>query len=249
MSFPVNIHSRKGMRIKKNQGIHQETSPINPEILTYIQRVQNDNEKAKILSQTKNSMPIQVERIITNKLMNANGAPGLSEDMTYDKDKRFAAKKGLLFLLNNLSNGTFCPDIEEYFSKMKEAKMEEFKHKSKLIDSNQRSGDDGSDGKKKSASRKKNREPTIKRILNNLGNDIQNTPVPEAKKNYFRKNVNKDMGGEELGIKKYENDYDAEDLINLYDKKEIKDNTFQINYNKEKLFKMKLRNETKNTEK
>ena len=49
--------------------------------------------------------------------------------MTFDKDKRFSAKKGLIYLLNNLSNGTFCPDIEEYFSKMKEAKMEEFKHK------------------------------------------------------------------------------------------------------------------------
>lgn len=249
MSFPANIHTRKGMKSKKNQGIHQDTSPINPEILTYIQKVQNDNEKAKILSQTKNSMPIQVERIITNKLMNANGITGLNEDMTYDKDKRFAAKKGLLYLLNNLSNGTFCPDIEEYFSKMKEAKMEEFKHKSKLIDSNQRSGDDGSDGKKRGAMRKKNREPTIKRILNNLGNEIQNNPTTETKKNYFRKNVDNDAGGEDLGIKKYENDYDAEDLINLYDKKEIKDNTFQINYNKEKLFKMKLKNENKNNEK
>ena len=166
--------------------------------------------------------------------------------MTFDKDKRFAAKKGLLYLLNNLSNGTFCPDIEEYFSKMKEAKMEEFKHKSRLLESNIRSGDD-SDGKKK-GSRKKNRESSIKRLINNIGNNIENNQGIENKKNYFRKNL-EHGGGDEIGIKKYENDYDADDLLNLYDKKEIKDNTFQINYNREKMIRMKLKKENKNNEK
>ena len=247
MSYPSNIHSRKGIKIKKVQSQKQETSPINPEILTYIQKVQNDNEKSKILTQNKNNVPIQVERIITNKLINTNNYQGLNEDMTFDKDTRFAAKKGLLYLLNNLSNGTFCPDIEEYFSKMKEAKMEEFKHKSRLLESNIRSGDD-SDGKKKGG-RKKNRESSIKRLINNIGNNIENNQGTENKKNYFRKNNLEHGGGDEIGIKKYENDYDAEDLLNLYDKKEIKDNTFQINYNKEKMIRMKLKNENKNNEK
>ena len=246
MSFPANIHSRKGIKIKKVQSQKQETSPINPEILTYIQKVQNDNEKNKIITQTKNNVPIQVERIITNKLINTTNYQGLNEDMTFDKDKRFTAKKGLLYLLNNLSNGTFCPDIEEYFSKMKEAKMEEFKHKSRLMESNIRSGDD-SEGKKKSG-RRKNRETSIKRIINNIENNIENNQATENKKNYFRKNLEHDTA-EEIGIKKYENDYDADDLLNLYDKKEIKDNTFQINYNKEKLIRMKLKNENKNNDK
>ena len=245
MSFPANIHSRKGIKIKKVQSQKQETSPINPEILTYIQKVQNDNEKSKILTQTKNNMPIQVERIITNKLINTNNQ-ALNDDMTFDKDKRFAAKKGLLYLLNNLSNGTFCPDIEEYFSKMKEAKMEEFKHKSRLMESNIRSGDD-SDGKKRGG-RKRNKESSIKKMINNIGNNVENNQIQENKKNYFRKNVEHEMN-EEIGLKKYENDYDADDLMNLYDKKEIKDNTFQINYNKEKQIKMKLKNENKNSEK
>ena len=52
-------------------------------------------------------------------------------------------------------------------------------------------------------------------------------------------------GGDEIGIKKYENDYDADDLLNLYDIKEIKDNTFQINYNREKMIRMKLKKEIK----
>ena len=76
---------------------------------------------------------------------------------------------------------------------------------------------------------------------------MENNQVTENKKNIFRKNLEHDK--EEIGIKKYENDYNADDLLNLYDKKEIKDNTFQINYNKEKLIRMKLKNENKNNDK
>ena len=242
MSVQASIHSRKGIKIKKNLGSKQEASPINPEILTYIQKVQNDNDKSKVLNQTKNNMPIQVERIITNKLINTNISTGLNEDMTYDKDKRFTAKKGLLYLLNNLSNGTFCPDIEEYFSKMKEAKMEEFKHKSRLLDSNVQKSGEESDGKKRSNKKRNTREPTYKRLLNNMENNIEESQVNESKKNLFRKNDNSEIR-DEIGIKKYEKDYDADDLKYLYDKKEIKDNLFQINYNKEKLYKMKLKRE------
>ncbi len=248
MSVQASIHSRKGIKIKKNAGSRQEASPINPEILTYIQKVQNDNDKTKILNQTKNNMPIQVERIITNKLINTNNSPGLNEDMTYDKDKRFTAKKGLLYLLNNLSNGTFCPDIEEYFSKMKEAKMEEFKHKSRLLDSNIKNSGDDSDVKRRSTKKKSTREPNYKRLLNNMDNNIEDNQTNEGKKNFFRKNNNNEIR-DEIGIKKYEKDYDADDLKYLYDKKEIKDNTFQINFNKEKMIKMKLKNENKNNEK
>ncbi len=81
--------------------------------------------------------------------------------------------------------------------------------------------------------------------MNNYGNSIDNKPPTESKKNYFRKNLGQ---ADEIGIKKYEKDYDADDLLNLYDKKEIKDNTFQINYNKEKTIRMKLKNENKNNE-
>ena len=241
MSIQASIHSRKGIKIKKNAGSRQEASPINPEILTYIQKVQNDNDKTKILNQTKNNMPIQVERIITNKLINTNNSPGLNEDMTYDKDKRFTAKKGLLYLLNNLSNGTFCPDIEEYFSKMKEAKMEEFKHKSRLLDSNIKNSGDDSDVKRRSTKKKSTREPNYKRLLNNMDNNIEDNQTNEGKKNFFRKNNNNEIR-DEIGIKKYEKDYDADDLKYLYD-------TFQINFNKEKMIKMKLKNENKNNEK
>ena len=61
--------------------------------------------------------------------------------------------------------------------------------------------------------------------------------------NFKKKEKNKENNREEFGIKRYENDYDEDELIELYDKKEIKDNLFHINYNKEKLYKMKLKKE------
>ena len=67
--------------------------------------------------------------MINKKITKFQTAPLLNEDITNDKDNRFTAKKGLLYLLNNLSNGTFCPDIEDYFKKMKEKKVEEFRDK------------------------------------------------------------------------------------------------------------------------
>ena len=243
MSNQANIHSRKGIKVKKVQSQKKESSPINPEILTYIQKVQNDNEKSKILTQTKNNMPIQVERIITNKLINTNNYQGLNEDMTFDKDTRFAAKKGLLYLLNNLSKGTFCPDIDEYFAKMKEAKMEEFRKKPKLLD--YRSEDELRGDKKKQYNLLK-KSPKIESSLNNE----REKSLDEISKNVNIRTNKIDKGkyseiNEKFGLKKYNKDYDAEDLLNLYDENEIKDNTFQINYNKEKKFKMKIKHKNK----
>ena len=236
MSYLTEIHKKK----KKENNSNKDISPINPDILTYIQKVQNDNNKTKVLNQSKNQIPIQVERILTHKLINTNYPASLNEDMTYDKDKRFTAKKGLLYLLNNLSNGTFCPDIEEYFAKMKEAKMEEFKKKSKLLENNKIIEEDDSENNK---SKKSN---SFKKYFkdfssNNKEDNINYNKV--IKFNEIKKNEKHTEMNDNYGLKKYDKDYDEGDLINLYDKNEIKDNTFQINYNKEKRYKMKLKKE------
>ena len=81
--------------------------------------------------------------------------------------------------------------------------------------------------------------------MNNLAENTDNN-MGENRVNYnFKKKEknNKDIK-EDIGIKKYENDYDEKELINLYDKNQIKDNIFHLNYNKEKLNKMKLKKET-----
>ena len=132
----ISIQSRKGQKLS-GQNLYFQTSKrrsslaINPDIINYIQKVQKDQDKdkSKQSEQNKNSNPNQYERMMTQKIKKQTVNPVFKEDMTADKDKRFNAKKGLLFLLNNLSKGTFCPDIEEYFKKMKEKKVQEFKNK------------------------------------------------------------------------------------------------------------------------
>ena len=242
MSFSLNSPYKK-MKSKKGHSQTKEINYINPDILNYIQKVQNDKEKTKVINNSKNQLPIQVERILTNKLVNSN-IHGLSEDMTFDKDKRFAAKKGLLYLLNNLSSGTFCPDIDEYFAKMREAKIEEFKKKPKLLEMKNINDDDLKMDKKKPYNLVK-KSP----FRESSSNIVQEDNIDEKNKNVnLRLKENKIDNSkyseinEKYGLKKYNNDYDAEDLINLYDENEIKDNTFQININKEKRFKMKLKN-------
>ena len=90
--------------------------------------------------------------------------------MTYDKDKRFSAKKGLLYLLNKVSNGTFCPDIENYFNKMKETRMEEFKTKIKNDLNNLNFAEDLDKKNKK----RKGRDSSIKRLINNISEKVSN---------------------------------------------------------------------------
>ena len=175
MSF-INIHSRKGQKlnsispkknINTNANAHRHSSiPINPEIINYIQIVQSDkdNDKSKQTYTHKNSIPSSYERMINKKITKFQTAPLLNEDITNDKDKRFTAKKGLLYLLNNLSNGTFCPDIEDYFKKMKEKKVEEFRDK---ID-NDLNNFNIMDEIDRRGRKKKTRDSSIKRLLNTL---------------------------------------------------------------------------------
>ena len=255
MTSYIDIKSRKGQKLNsltsQNNNIPSNANrrgslPINPEIINYIQKVQNDKDKDKSKQsyQHKNSIPSQYERIMNQKIKYETSNPLFNEDMTYDKDKRFNAKKGLLFLLNNLSNGTFCPDIEDYFKKMKEKKIEEFKNK---ID------DDINnfniiDELDKKGRKKKSRDSSIKRLINSMAENERNSmDNNKVAYNFKKKENNKDIK-EEIGIKKYEDDLDENDLMNIYDKKELRDNLFHINYNKEKLFKIKLKKENMKNE-
>jgi hypothetical protein len=253
----ISIQSRKGQILPGQNlyisiGKRRSSIPINPDIINYIQNVQNDKDKDKLRQseQKKNSSQNKYEQIVTRKIKGQSQNLVFKEDMTTDKDKRFNAKKGLLFLLNNLSKGTFCPDIEEYFKKMKEKKVEEFKNKIN-DDINNFNIIDELDKKER---KKKGRDSSIKKLINTLAeNEINNIEFNnKINYNFKKKENNKDIK-EPIGIKKYEDDYDEDDLINLYDKKELKDNLFHINYNKKKLYKMKLlqenmKNSNKNNE-
>ena len=174
----ISIQSRKGQILPGQNlyisiGKRRSSIPINPDIINYIQNVQNDKDKDKLRQneQKKNSSQNKYEQIVTRKIKGQSQNLVFKEDMTTDKDKRFNAKKGLLFLLNNLSKGTFCPDIEEYFKKMKEKKVEEFKNKIN-DDINNFNIIDELDKKER---KKKGRDSSIKKLINTLAeNEINN---------------------------------------------------------------------------
>ena len=253
MSSYLNIQSRKGQKLNslssQNNNIptnanRRSSLAINPEIINYIQKVQSDKdkEKSKQSYQHKNSIlsiPSQYERMMNQKIKHQTTNYLFNEDMTYDKDKRFNAKKGLLFLLNKLSNGAFCPDIDDYFKKMKEKKIEEFKNK---IDDDINNFNIMDELDKKGR-KKKSRDSSIKRLINSMAENERNSmDNNKINYNFKKKESDKDIK-EDIMIKKYEDDLDENDLIHLYDKKELRDNLFHINYNKEKLYKMKLKKE------
>ena len=245
MSNHLTMRSKKRLKSKNIINVDKDIDPINPDILNYIQKVQNDKEKVKVMHQSiKNQMPMptQVE-FLSNKLINIKVQPNLNEDITHEKNIRLAAKKGLLFLLNNLSKGTFCPDIDDYFINMKEAKIEELRKKSKLKEYN---GISDNENLKEDKIKQFNLIKKIPNKENNIDNYKENNIGENIK--FINKNENNEKNSEinhKLGLKKYNNDYDAEDLINFYDKNQIKNNTFQINYSKEKKYKMKLKMKNK----
>ena len=120
-------------RIKHSHNIKNILNPqnnnINPELLTYITRVQTERDKA--LNNTNKRNYINIEQVLDKKYAGLNSV--MNENINFDKVKRSQAKKGLLFLLNNLSGGTFCPEINVYFDEMKELKLSEMRNNYKQL--------------------------------------------------------------------------------------------------------------------
>ena len=76
-----------------------------------------------------------------------------------DKEIYLGAQKGLLYLLNELSKGKFFPDINDFFDKMKDIKLQEFKmknnHKNSININNNIKEDEDSGIFKRNNSKKK----------------------------------------------------------------------------------------------
>ena len=120
-------------RIKHSHNLNRLLNPsnnlINPELLTYITRVQNERDKA--LNNNNKRNYINIEQVLDKKYAGLNSV--MNENINFDKVKRTQAKKGLLYLLNNLSGGTFCPEINIYFEEMKELKLSEMRNNYKQM--------------------------------------------------------------------------------------------------------------------
>ena len=85
---------------------------INPELVNYISRVQNDQERYKRLSTLG-----EISEKRNNNASNINGNDSI--------DEKTKARRGLLYILNSISEDAFCPEINLYFSDLKDMKKNE----------------------------------------------------------------------------------------------------------------------------
>ena len=103
--FPFKIN-KKSWRLQQVQNKRKSSIQINQNMLNYFRRDSTNTKKLLTLNDKKNE-----------KMNNS-----LYEDCKIEYEKKNKAKRCLLFLLNKKSNGTFCPQIIDYFKKVKESK-------------------------------------------------------------------------------------------------------------------------------
>ena len=243
-------------KIKHSHNVSKLLNPsnnlINPELLTYITRVQTERDKA--LNNNNKRTYINIEQVLDKKYAGLNSV--MNENINFDKVKRSQAKKGLLYLLNNLSNGSFCPEINVYFEEMKELKLSEMRNNYKQLMNKtnsdkslnfEKSNPNSPNGKtiKKVEFENKEKgkeEQNTNNILQNL--NIANNTRTEGHFQSFKKRKNSfDMEKKEFnGFKEYKDDYNQQDLENLYPSNELNDDVWKFNLNKEKKAKMKILN-------
>ena len=226
---------------------------INPDLINYISKVQSDQEKYRRLS--------TLGEVAEKKNTNSQYA-GLNENIHFDTDKKNKARRSLLYLLNNISGGTFCPEINAYFNDLKETKKNE-----KLNNLNNMNQGDGKkketlNGTLKENLSMKNPLTRMKTLKNQLLNNNQNNNPNQNNQNGNTNGVNnvmsstgfaynfKKRGKDQMitkiekdghvGIKTYKKDYKIKDLENVYSLDEIETGAFKFNYSKEAKAKMNL---------
>jgi hypothetical protein len=93
---------------------------VNDEIYNYLVDTKNgiySNNKKKY---KKNGFEEDLDTIPEDKKINPIPVKGLDDNNNNDHELKSKARKGLLLLLNKMSGGSFCPDINKYFKKLHE---------------------------------------------------------------------------------------------------------------------------------
>ena len=166
-----------------------------------------------------------------------NNYNGLNENIHIDYERKNKARRSLLYLLNKMSGGTFCPQIVNYFKEIRELKKQEEQLKEVKEEDNP---DEPIIIQSKAYISKNN-----KNILP-LKNPIL---VGQNKNNYLNYKFNRRSGkdntfrNEEKNAisKHYANDFGLKDMEHFIDSEEIeKVNGNKFNYNKEAKAKKKF---------
>ena len=213
----------------KKQGI---INYIDPTIITYISKVHHEKERPRKIASLNE---------FDNKDININN--GLNDNIHVDTDKKSKARRSLLYLLNIMSGGTFCPENELREMRNKEnQENKENKEEPKL----EKEGTNTS-GKEFSIKNPIKRIQTLRdQLLNNNKPNQNNT----ERFNYHFKKREKDNEMEKIDekdeniqMKTYTSDFGLKDFENYYSVEEIEKNTqtkFSFTLNKQTQARMKL---------
>ena len=218
----------------KKQGI---INYIDPTIITYISKVHHEKERPRKIASVNE---------FENKDLNINN--GLNDNIHVDTDKKSKARRSLLYLLNVMSGGTFCPEINSYFNELREMKIKENQEnkENKEEPKLEKEGTNTS-GKEFSIKNPIKRIQTLRdQLLNNNKPNQNNTErfnyhfKKREKDNEMEKIDEKD---ENLQMKTYTSDFGLKDFENYYSVEEIEKNTqtkFSFILNKQTQARMKL---------
>ena len=219
----------------KKQGI---INYIDPTIITYISKVHHEKERPRKIASINE---------FDNKDININN--GLNDNIHVDTDKKSKARRSLLYLLNVMSGGTFCPEINSYFNELREMKIKENQENKENKDLPKLEKEEINNSKNKEFSIKnpiKRIQSLREQLLNNNKQSQNNT---ERFNYHFKKrekeNENEKINekDENLQIKTYTNDFGLKDFENYYSVEEIEKNTqtkFSFTLNKQTQARNKL---------
>ena len=218
----------------KKQGI---INYIDPTIITYISKVHHEKERPRKIASINE---------FDNKDININN--GLNDNIHVDTDKKSKARRSLLYLLNVMSGGTFCPEINSYFNELREMRNKENQeNKENKEESKLEKEGTNTSGKEFSIKNPIKRIQTLRdQLLNNNKQSQNNTErfnyhfKKREKDNEMEKIDEKD---ENLQMKTYTSDFGLKDFENYYSVEEIEKNTqtkFSFILNKQTQARMKL---------
>ena len=117
-------------KFPKNKNINinntsNNKNKIDPGIFQFLKKSQNSpksNEESSKINKKKS-----LSENICNSIIHQQEEKNYIEEN--DKEIYLGAQKGLLYLLNELSKGKFFPEINDFFDKMKDIKLQELRMK------------------------------------------------------------------------------------------------------------------------
>ena len=214
--------SKKGITIKEVVRRNSKM-PIDQNLLNYLNQI---NEKSKLKKISSLNEEKYKNILANNHNYNYSNYTGLNENIHIDCERKNKARRSLLYLLNKMSGGTFCPQIIDYFKEIREIKKQE--------------------EQLKEVKEEDNENETIDKPSKKNNSLLQNLKSKNNILNYkFNKKNGKDNKNEEkeanIISKKYMDDFGLKDLEEFIDSDEIdKINNIKFNFNKEAQAKKKF---------